>query len=53
MNWKKIGIIAAVALVIWLVVSNPHGAAGGVHHGLGWLKDGANSIVTFIQGVFA
>lgn len=53
MNWKKLAVIAGVILVIWLVVSNPHGAAGGVHHGLDFLKSGANSIFTFVQNVFS
>lgn len=52
-NWKKLGLLAAVALVIYLVWSNPHGSADSVHVGLGWLRDGADSIVTFVKGVFS
>lgn len=50
---KKLLILAGVALLLWLVISQPGKSADGVHNVLGWLQTGANSVITFVKGVFA
>lgn len=52
-NLKKFGIIAAIALVAFLLLSQPAESAGWVHTGLEKLKEGAGQIVTFFKVLFS
>jgi len=52
-NLKKIGIIAVIALIAFLLLSQPVESAGWVQHALGKLKDAAYQIVTFIKVLFS
>jgi hypothetical protein len=51
-NVKKTLIIAAVALVVFYLVSDPTGAAQAVHGGLGVLKDAAEAVLVFVRTMF-
>lgn len=50
---KKFLIVGVVALVLFLLISQPNQSADAVHTVLGWLQDGAEAIVTFVKGVFS
>jgi hypothetical protein len=50
---KKAMILVGVALVLFYVITQPTAAAGAVQGLLGWLKDGAEAIITFMRNVFA
>ncbi|MCK2238486.1 MULTISPECIES: hypothetical protein [unclassified Crossiella] len=52
MNVKKLIVVLAVILVIYLIVNDPTGAAGGVHGILGMLRSAAESVITFVQRLF-
>lgn len=52
MNIKKILSVAAVALVIYLIVVDPQGAADSVRTVLSWLQGAAQSLIAFIRNVF-
>jgi hypothetical protein len=52
MNWKRIGLFALVALVLYGVISSPHTSAANVHVGVSKLGDAADNVGTFVQGVF-
>lgn len=51
-NLKKVLVLAAVALVLFLLITRPEESAGAVQTVLGWLRDGAESIITFIRSLF-
>ncbi|MFB9909715.1 hypothetical protein [Allokutzneria oryzae] len=51
-NVKKVLTLAAIALVVYLLLNDPQGAAGGVQNVLGWLRDAAQSVITFVQRLF-
>ncbi|WP_169735406.1 hypothetical protein [Actinokineospora inagensis] len=53
MNVRKVVILVAVALVLFYVVSQPTQAAQAVQGLLGWLRDGAEAIITFLKNLFA
>lgn len=53
MNLKKILIWAAVALVLFFLISSPTQASGLVTHILGMLQTGATAIVTFVRSLVA
>ncbi len=53
MDAKKIMILAGVALVLFYVITQPTQAADAVQGLLGWLKDGAEAIITFMRNLFA
>ena len=53
MNAKKLVMLAVVALLVFYLITQPHAAANGVQNVLGWLRDGAEAIITFVKGVFA
>ncbi|MBP2472056.1 hypothetical protein JOF53_000928 [Crossiella equi] len=53
MNVKKLIVVLAVVLVIYLVISDPTGAAGGVQNGVGMLRNAAESVITFVQRLFS
>jgi Sec-independent protein translocase protein TatA len=50
---KKILIVGVVALVLFFLISQPTQSADFVHRVLGWLKDGAEAIVTFFRSLFS
>jgi hypothetical protein len=52
-NTKKILIVAVVALVLFFLISKPNQSADVVHNILGWLRNGAEAILTFVRSVFS
>ena len=52
-NTKKIVIVAVVALVLFFLVTKPNQSADVVHNILGWLRNGAEAIVTFVRNLFS
>ncbi|QWF77507.1 hypothetical protein [Amycolatopsis sp. CA-230715] len=52
-NVKKILIVGVIALVLFFLISKPTQSADAVHNVLGWLKDGAEAIVTFFKSLFS
>lgn len=52
-NVKKIVIVAVVALVLFFLITKPTQSADVVHNVLGWLRDGAEAIVTFVRALFS
>ncbi len=52
-NIKKFLIFGVVALVLFFLISRPNESADAVQAALGWLRDGAEAIVTFFQSLFA
>lgn len=53
MDAKKLIILVAVAVVLFYVITQPTQAAGAVQGLLGWLRDGAEAIITFMRNLFA
>lgn len=51
-NLKKVLVLAGVALVLFLLITQPEESASGVQTALGWLREGAESIITFIRSLF-
>lgn len=52
-NWRRVLIIGAVLGVVAFIITSPTEAGAAVQSAVGWLKDGAQAIVTFVQGVFS
>jgi Sec-independent protein translocase protein TatA len=52
-NLKKILIVGVVALVLFFLITQPIRSADAVHNVLGWLKSGAEAIVTFVRTLFS
>lgn len=52
-NTKKVLVVAVVALVLFFLITRPTQSAQVVHHALGWLRDGAEAIVTFVRTLFS
>jgi hypothetical protein len=52
-NVKKVVTLAAVALVLFLLITQPNESAQAVRTALGWLQSGAESIITFVRSLFA
>jgi hypothetical protein len=52
-NLKKLLTWAAVALVLFFLISAPTQASGLVTHILDLLKNGATAIVTFVKSLVA
>ena len=52
MNLKKVLVLAGVALVLFLLITQPEQSASAVQQVLGWLRQGAESIITFIRSLF-
>jgi hypothetical protein len=52
-NAKKVATLAAVALVLFLLITQPVQSAAAVHQVLGWLRQGAEAIITFLRSLFA
>ena len=53
MKAKKVLMLVGVALVLFYVITQPSHAAEAVQDILGWLRDGAEAIITFVQNIFA
>lgn len=53
MNVKKVVTLAAVALVLFLLITQPNESAEAVRTALGWLQSGAESLITFVRSLFA
>jgi hypothetical protein len=53
MKAKKVVMIVVVALIAFYVITQPGAAAEAVQGILGWLRDGAEAIITFVKNVFA
>jgi hypothetical protein len=51
-NAKKALIIGGVVVVLFFLISSPHESAGAVHTVLGWLREGAEAIMTFVRALF-
>lgn len=52
-NTKKILVVAVVALVLFFLITRPTQSAQVVQQALGWLRDGAEAIVTFVRTLFS
>jgi hypothetical protein len=52
MNAKKAMMLVGVALILFYVITQPTQAADAVQGILGWLKSGAEAIITFMKNLF-
>ena len=52
-NVKKILVVGVIALVLFFLITQPQQSADAVHKALGWLKEGADAIVTFVRSLFS
>ena len=52
-NTKKVVVLAAVALVLFLLITRPVESADAVSQVLAWLRQGAEAIITFVRSLFA
>jgi hypothetical protein len=52
-NAKKVVVLAVVALVLFLLITQPVQSAQAVQQVLAWLRQGAEAIITFVQSLFA
>lgn len=52
MNLKKILVLMGVALALFLLATQPEQSANAVQQVLSWLRQGAESIITFIRSLF-
>ena len=52
MNLKKLLVLATVAFLLFFLITQPHQSAGVVNTILNWLKNGAESIITFVRSIF-
>jgi hypothetical protein len=52
-NAKKVMMLVGVALVLFYVITQPAQAAEAVQGILGWLRDGAEALITFMRNIFA
>jgi hypothetical protein len=50
---KKTLVIVGAAIVLFYVITQPTQAGQAVQEILGWLRDGAEAIITFMKSVFA
>ncbi|MGQ0840152.1 hypothetical protein [Actinokineospora sp.] len=53
MNAKKAVILVGVALVLFYVITQPTQAGDAVQSLFGWLREGAEAIITFLKNLFA
>lgn len=51
-NAKKVMVLAGVALVLFLLISQPEQSADAVRQVLSWLREGAEAIITFLRSLF-
>jgi len=52
-NAKKLLTFAGIALVLFFVIAQPGQAAGLVGNIIGFLRDSAESVITFVSSVFS
>jgi cell shape-determining protein MreC len=52
-NAKKVILLAVVALLVFYLITQPTQSASAVHTVLGWLRSGADAIITFVKSLFA
>ncbi|HKN99786.1 MAG TPA: hypothetical protein VJX10_21880 [Pseudonocardiaceae bacterium] len=52
MNAKKLIVLVVVAFVLFFLITQPTESAGVVDTVLNWLKNGAESIITFVRSLF-
>lgn len=52
MNAKKLIVLLVVAFVLFFLITQPSESANVVDTVLNWLKDGAESIITFVRSLF-
>jgi hypothetical protein len=52
-NMKKLITLVAVAFVLFFLITQPHESATVVDNVLTWLKNGAQSIITFVKTLFS
>lgn len=51
-NAKKLILLVVVAFVLFFLITQPTESANVVDTVLTWLKDGAESIITFVRSLF-
>jgi hypothetical protein len=51
-NAKKLLGLAAIALVLFFVIAQPGHAAGLVNNSIQFLRDAAESVITFVSNIF-
>jgi hypothetical protein len=51
-NAKKLITLVAVAFVLFFLITQPTESAAVVNNVLTWLKNGAQSIITFVRTLF-
>jgi hypothetical protein len=51
-NAKKLAAFAGIALVLFFVITQPGNSAGLVTNIIGFLRDAAESVITFVSNVF-
>jgi len=51
-NVKKVVTLAVVALLLFLLITQPDQSAEAVRTAVGWLRQGAESIITFVRSLF-
>jgi hypothetical protein len=52
-NVQRLIVVVVVVFVVFYVITQPTQSANAVHTILGWLKNGADALITFIRGLFA
>jgi hypothetical protein len=52
-NAKKLAGIAVVALILFFVIAQPGNAATLVNNIITFLRDSAESVITFVRNVFS
>ncbi|WP_187346858.1 hypothetical protein [Saccharomonospora sp. CUA-673] len=52
MNAKKLAGFAAIALILFFVIAQPGQAAGLVNNLIGFLRDAAEAVITFVSNIF-
>lgn len=52
-NAKKVIVLVVVAFVLFYLITQPVESANLVQSILGWLRDAADAIVTFLKQLFA
>ena len=50
---KKIATLVVAAIVLFYVITQPTQAGAAVQGILGWLRSGAEAIITFMKSIFA
>ncbi|GGP49769.1 hypothetical protein [Saccharothrix coeruleofusca] len=52
MNVKKVVTLAAVALALFLLITQPDESAAAVRQVLQWLREAAEAVITFFRSLF-